>query len=120
AVSDFSGRIADSDFLINGFVKNLLAYLLFENAPLVLEADLASERIMMGELLSGVPSAAAEEDQAYRFRVSPRLNIDFNCDVKYLEFERFKAEGIKGQLKVAGQKATSRGITFHSAGGSMA
>lgn len=117
AISDFSGRISNSDFLINGFFKNILAYLLFKEAPLIVQADLKSDRIMMGELLSGTANPTPQ--QAYRFRISPRLDIDFNCDVDYLEFKRFQATDIRGGLQVKDQKAVSNGISFHTIGGKM-
>lgn len=118
AVSDFSGRISGSDFLINGFVRNGLAYLLFDNTPLIVEADLQSDKIMLTELLSGAPVSESTGDN-YQFRISPWLDVDFNCKVDYLEFKRFKAEEISGQLRVKNQKASSREISFGAMGGRM-
>ena len=120
AISNFSGKISDSDFMINGFVKNGLSYLLFDTAPLIVEADLVSQQIMMDELLSGnSATVTTEPSNKYHFKISPRLDIDFNCKVGYLEFRRFKAKEIKGQLLVKNQKASSREIAFHTLGGRM-
>jgi len=118
AVNDFSGKIGGTDFLINGFVRNGLAYLLFDETPLIVEADLKSDRIMLTELLSGTPISEGGGDQ-YRFRISPRLDVDFNCKIGYLEFKRFKGEEISGQLRVQDRKASSRGISVGSLGGRM-
>lgn len=118
AVSDFSGQIGGSDFLINGFIRNGLAYLLFDETPLVVEADLKSDKIMLTELLSGTPVSEDAGDQ-YRFRISPRLDVDFNCKIGYLEFKRFKGEKISGQLRVQDRLASSREISFTSLGGRM-
>jgi uncharacterized protein involved in outer membrane biogenesis len=119
AISNFSGKISNSDFLINGFVRNGLAYLLFENAPLKVEADLVSEKIMINELLSGNTSTAEGNYESYSFRISPRLDIDFNCKIGYLEFRRFQAKDIRGQLLVKDRVASSKEISFSTLGGRM-
>ena len=46
AISDFSGFVGSSDFMLNGFFKNIVAYLIFEDQPITIEADLNSDSVL--------------------------------------------------------------------------
>src|SRR5690606_3177794 len=93
AISDFSGFIGSSDFMLNGFFKNIVAYLIFEDQPITIEADLNSELLDFDELLTANvtenPETRAEGAQYYSFNISPKLELSFNCNVKGLKFRRF-------------------------------
>ena len=42
ALSNVSGKLGNSDFTFNGFFKNIITFLLFENQPIGIETDLKS------------------------------------------------------------------------------
>ena len=81
--------------------------MLSKKQPLIIQANLQSPMIDLDELLSseidkGKPQNAGPVK--YYFDITPRLNLDFNCDVKMLKFRRFRGEDIKGGLM--GEKST--------------
>lgn len=117
AISDVSGNYGSSDFLLNGFFKNIIAYLLFEDEPVGIEADLKSSFINLDELLAQNNSSSDGED--YLFNISPRLILKFNCNVDRLQFRRFKPKQIRGDLKIKNQVAYTDRLQFKAMGGDI-
>ncbi len=117
ALSDVSGRFGNSDFLLNGFFKNIIAYVLFEDEPVGIESTLESDFIDMDELLG-----AGEQEQAggeYVFELSPRLRLRFNCNVRSLKFRRFTSRNISGNLKIKDKVALADKLDLESMGGTI-
>jgi hypothetical protein len=121
ALSNVEGKIGRSDFLLNGFFKNVITWMLFENQPVSIEADLRSRFLDLDQLLIlgfGKPSEASNQSE-YEFHISKNLNLKFNCDVARLNYKRFKGTNLKGDLLITGQKAISRNIAFDGMGGRL-
>jgi hypothetical protein len=114
-IHQLSGDFGKSDFLLEGEFKNALAYLLFDNEKIGIDAHLTSDFIDMDELLSLGP----KEANPYIFSISPRLSVHFDCDIERLNFRRFKPENIKGDFKIRNQVAFSDQLTLNAMGGSM-
>ncbi len=123
AISDFSGKIGNSDFLINGLFRNIIAFLFSKNQPIGIEADLQSKKIDLDELLTGrikSPDVTVVGNQSYtNFEISPRLKLQFNCDVKGLKFRRFRGKAIKGKLQVKDQVAYGENLSVTTLGGKI-
>lgn len=120
ALSNVSGKLGNSDFTFNGFFKNIITFLLFENQPIGIETDLKSNFLDVDQLFAmGFGKPTAGKDQQYEFGISRSINLNFNCDVKELNYKRFHANNLKGDLLVKNQMAVSRKITFNSMGGDM-
>jgi hypothetical protein len=118
ALSNVSGKLGKSDFVLNGFFKNIITFILFENQPIGIEADLKSNYLSVDELLAiGFGKPSEGERQQYEFNISQNINLNFNCDVTALQYKRFHAEFLKGDLLVKNQMAVSRNISFRSMGG---
>ena len=123
AISGFTGSIGNSDFVLNGFFKNIISYLFTDNQPLSIEADLKSIKLDFDELLTGNVVAENEmiegEQQYANFNISPRLKLDFNCKIDQLKFRRFRGQGLNGQLLVNNQIAQGKNISVNAIGGKM-
>jgi hypothetical protein len=130
ALSNLSGRAGSSHFVINGLFKNIFAYLLLDNQPIAIEADLQSDFLNLDELLAdasaaetqqlkaGVPLGEADE-KFYAFDIRPDLALYFNCKVKRLQFDRFKAKEVSGELVVDKGVAYIKEARLAAAGGRM-
>lgn len=119
ALSNVSGQFGNSDFLLNGFFKNIITFLLFENQPIGIETDLKSARLDVDQLFLlayGRPSATDEE---YTFSISRNVYLNFNCDVGVLNYKRFRARSLHGDLLVKNEVAVSRNLSFESMGGTI-
>lgn len=120
AINDFTGKLGSSDFKLNGFFKNMLGWLLFENQSLLVEADFDAAYLNMDELLAGAvmdtktPTGTADN---YLFLVSPQLALDLNARVKNLKFRRFKSKDVKGTVRLKDQIVTTPNISLKIAGG---
>jgi len=117
AMSDLSGRFEKSDFLVNGFFKNIVTYAIFDNQPIGVEADLKSRFVDVDRLFE--VGFSDSRMGPYVFSISPTLHLNFNCQVDSLQFKKFHAGKVKGDLLVQGQVAVSRNIQLNAMGGSL-
>lgn len=124
AISDFRGYVGNSHFVLNGFFRNILAYLLIEGQSIGIEADLISDYLDVDELLSGESQSTAKGPQSdkshsYDFEISPRIDLSFDCKVKRLTFQRFEGKQISGKLRVVNQTAVGSNIKAQAGGGAI-
>jgi AsmA-like C-terminal region len=117
ALSDVRGQLERSDFQLNGFFKNVITFLLFEDQPIGIETDLTSNLIDLDQLFE--LGFGAGSSQEINFHISPDLHLNFNCNVKVLKYKRFLARDLKGDLLVKNQMAVSRNITLRTMGGDL-
>ncbi len=118
AMSDVSLRMGNSDFLLNGFFKNAVSYLLFEGQPIGIEADLTSRRLELDQLFDMI--YGEEESDEYAFSISRNLLLNFNCKADHLSYGRFHAKSLQGEMLVKNQMAVSRNLQFVGMGGKVA
>ncbi|MEK6780239.1 MAG: AsmA-like C-terminal region-containing protein [Bacteroidota bacterium] len=116
ALSNVSGRFENSDFLLNGFFKNIVTFLFFDDQPVGIETDLKSDFLDVDQLFS---IGFTEESSDYNFSISPNLHLNFNCDIRKLKYKRFTPTDVKGDLLVKNQVAVSRNIALRAMGGDL-
>lgn len=123
ALSDVTAKLGNSDFLLNGFFKNVITFLLFENQPIGIETDLKSNFLDLDELLAlgfgKKQTGQSAKDSEYEFSISPNINLNFNCDVKSLRYKHFHAQNLNGDLLVKDRTAVSRRINMQTMGGTL-
>lgn len=122
ALSDVSATVGNSDFLFNGFFKNVITYLLFEGQPIGIETDLKSNFLDLDQLFAigfGKSGNTGGNKTEYEFSLSPNIYLNFNCDVKALRYKRFHATSVQGDLLVKNEVAVSRGLSLKTMGGGI-
>jgi hypothetical protein len=124
AMSNVSSTLGNSDFLVNGFFKNVITFLLFDDQPIGIEADLKSNFLDVDQLFAiafGKPSEGKQDEkkQEYEFSISRNINLNFNCDVSALRYRRFTGRSLKGDLLVKNYMAVSRNINLKTMGGDL-
>jgi hypothetical protein len=119
ALSNVSLKAGNSDFVLNGFFKNIITFLLFENQPIGIEADVRSAYLDLDQLFAVGFSSEKETSTDYTFSISPNLNLNFNCNIEALSYQRFSAHHLKGDLLVRDQVAVSRNIKLKTMGGDL-
>lgn len=121
ALSNVTGKLGDSDFLLNGFFKNIITFLLFENQPIGIETDLRAKYIDLNQLfaLGYGDSNAENQSDDFTFSLSKNVNLNFNCDIKSLRYKRFHGQSIQGDLLVKNQMAVSRNLSLRTMGGNL-
>lgn len=117
ALSNCRASIGNSDLVLNGLFKNSITFMLFENQPIGIEADLKSKFLDVDELFS-----MAFDDQKsgeYQFSISPNIHVNFNCSIDRLQYRRFKPRHLSGNLLIKNQMAVSRKLSFNAMGGAI-
>jgi uncharacterized protein involved in outer membrane biogenesis len=128
ALSNLSGKAGQSQFVVNGLFKNVFAYLLLENQPITVEADLQSSFINLDELLQeseekrqhrASASTGSKDGEKYlEFSIRPDLDLYFNCKIDRLQFDRLRAKSIGAELTVKNSLAKITNSRLLLAGGS--
>jgi AsmA-like C-terminal region/Protein of unknown function len=120
ALSNVSAKFGNSDFIFNGFFKNIITFLLFENQPVGIETDMKSDFLDVNQLFRiGYGNSSSGNSAQYEFAISPNVYLNFNCDVKRLIYKKFNATGIKGDLLVKNRVAVSRQLSLETMGGEL-
>lgn len=122
ALSNVSAILGNSDFLLNGFFKNIITFLLFENQPIGIETDLKSNFLDLDQLFAlgfGKEGEGDSDSPEYEFSISRNIFLNFNCNVNAMRYKRFHATKMKGDLLVKNQMAVSRGINLKTMGGEL-
>jgi hypothetical protein len=117
ALSNCRGVVGNSDFVLNGLFRNSVTFLLFEDQPIGIEADLKSKFLDLDELF-GI-AFGNQTSGEYQFAISPNLYLNFNCAVGALQYRRFKPRKIAGNFFIKNQMAVSRKLSFNAMGGSL-
>lgn len=123
AISNLSGAVGQSDFSINGFCKDFSRLFIQKNSPVNIQADLKSTHIDFDELLksnfASRDTLDNQENSKYAFSISPRISIEFNCEIDHLKFRRFRGRNIIGQVDINNQIAILKNVSFSSMGGKI-
>ncbi|WP_237586609.1 DUF3971 domain-containing protein [Pontibacter russatus] len=124
AVSDFKGRWGDSDFVINGMFRNMMAWLLLPRQRLLVEADFKSNYLNFDQLLSEEQNTAEADrtgtGDSYKFAISPNIAFDLSASIDRLRFRRFRGKQVQGEVKLRNQVLSSPNISFEAIGGEFA
>jgi len=117
-INEFSGSISQSDFSLNGFLKNVFAYLLSDHEQLTITATLKSKTINLDELLQN-KKINVKTDTAYSLRFSPFINLDLNSEVSHLKFRKFAADNIRGTITLKDKQLLADPLSFSTMDGSI-
>ncbi|WP_299758872.1 AsmA-like C-terminal region-containing protein [uncultured Pontibacter sp.] len=122
AVSDFKGKLGESDFTVNGMFKNVMAWLILENQRLLVEADFKSRYLNFDQLLSEEQNTPedARTGESYKLIVSPNIAFDLSASIDRMRFRRFRGKDIKGEVKLRNQVVSTPNISFRAIGGDFA
>ncbi|MFC6996698.1 AsmA family protein [Rufibacter roseus] len=124
AVTNFKGKVGDSDFLLNGYFKNVLPWVFLKGQKLRIEADFESAFLNLDQLLAAANSADGAAPKSnkkpstdYAFNMPANLELDLNAAVRHLQFRRFKAKQLQGQVRLQNQVITTPNIALQAVGG---
>ncbi len=117
AMSDLKGKFENTDFAMNGFFKNIVTFLIFENQPVGIEADLKSDFVDVDQLFD--IGFGTDEKGPYKFSISNNLNLNFTYNIKSMRYKHFHPTAVKGDLLVKGQVAVVRNMHLQAMGGAI-
>lgn len=117
-VDRLTTMVDNSSFQLDGKFNNLIGYIIDENEPLFVDANLTSPQINLEELLSKEESSTSE-DSNYQLNVSPRITLYLNTKIKKLQFNQFKLNDLEGNVIVKNSRIDARGVSFSSQEGTF-
>jgi hypothetical protein len=112
-----SGRLGKTDFFLNGTFRNSITFLLFENQPVGIEAELTSSHVDLNDLFRIIYTDSVSKE--YKFSLSPNVSLNFNCAIESLNYKKFSPTNIKGNLLIKNQMAIMRNVTLRDLGGAL-
>ena len=128
-ITKFSGKIGQSDFLLDGYLKNFISYVLIKDQVLKIDAKFKSNFIDLDEILSyGMPDNAETgldtEESNYSFSLAPNLAYDLDCTIDSLKIRRLSSNNIgknlTGRLNLANQLLNFQNVSMNIADGNVA
>jgi hypothetical protein len=117
-VHDFSGAVSSTDFRLQGRFVNFITFLLIPGQSAEMNAALSSHLINLDELLLNNVTTT-KSDTVYKLRVNPRLVCNLSVRVDELQFRRFRASDLSGQIHLENQLLTGNDIRFNAMQGSV-
>jgi uncharacterized protein involved in outer membrane biogenesis len=118
-INSWSGKISESDFRINGYFRNLLAFVLLPDQQIEIDAQLFSNRINLDQLLSVSAGVSATSDTVYVLKISPKIIAHIKADIGRLNFERFTGENIRGSFHIVNQVFNSDYLSLDALKGQL-
>lgn len=117
SISGFTMRQGGSDLLINGTIKNLLGYIFTDNEVLDIGGSLASRRLDLNSVLA--TGSGTGSDTNYLVSLPERMRLKLSASVKQLNFRRFEAKSISGNIEMQKQRLVADPISFQAMEGSI-
>jgi hypothetical protein len=102
-VNEFSGKISGSDFILKGFFRNIIGFVLKEDQDITIEASLVSNNVDLDQLLAN-KEEGTKADSKYKLTFSEHINVNLNTEIAKLHFRKFEASNIKGVVKLKDKK----------------
>ncbi|HMN05580.1 MAG TPA: AsmA-like C-terminal region-containing protein [Flavobacteriales bacterium] len=104
---------------LTGTLRNLVPYALFDDQKLTIEAKGSAPSIDLATLLETAPSNSAKASTAYAFTLPALIDLDLKADIGTLKMEKFQADGITMNVRMAGQRLMLEPLEFRTAEGKV-
>lgn len=112
----FSGKAASSDFFLKGSLVNVLPYLFVKDQHVLIDADFTSENLNLDELLN---KSSSPSDTAFRLSLNEKLQFNLKAKVGNLNFRKFNASKIEGQLRLRDKKLLANNVLMATMDGTL-
>lgn len=103
ALNDLKGMLGKNDFLLNGYFRNFIPNILYDEEKLIVNASLDSERFNLNEFLEAsrpVPSEYQNEKSANTGNDQKEMAINLSCKVANFFYNDLKVEDLKTDLNI--------------------
>lgn len=116
AISGLSGKKGNSDFEINGVIKNFMPYTLKANQHINIVASLVSNKIQLEDFLNFTESEK-ENGKKSEFYFPDKINFNLDASIKHFSFGAFEAKKVNGNFKLIDKKFTAKKLKLQMAEG---
>lgn len=115
AITNFHGFIADSDFRLDGVIKNIIPYILSSEEVLTVEADLRTEKLVLDNLLTSNETTidqAFEGETAEPFVLPNNIHLNLKSQIETLYYGKFNANEVNGIITLVDRKIETKNVSF--------
>lgn len=119
-VDGLSGKVGESDFSINGAIKNFTPYFISGNQSLSVVGAFHSNYCNINDLVhdpSKGPQNITQPLSEFAFSFPDKINFNFDLNITKLEWEPFTSSNIQGNFKLIDKKLSATNLTIDVAGG---
>ena len=116
-VNTLTGDISESDFEINGYFKNILAFIMIPGQKLLIDADFASDNLNLNSLLLYQTHG---KDSVYRLHFPDKIAFELSLKIKKLTFKKFNASEITGNVALKDKILHIDNLSFRAMDGEVA
>ncbi len=113
-IQEFSGMVGESSFSLSGHMSNVLPYLFLPDEEVFINANLKASTINLDELLKKKDNRA---ETTYRLQFPERLRLHMQTDIDSLTFRRFRAQQLKGSVRLQNQQLFADHLDFQTMDG---
>lgn len=111
-VNNFKMLLGSSDVELNGQLPGFLNYLFDAQQPLVINADLKCNKLILEDVLYGGTNSGSE-----RVSIPANLNFDLNANIADFTFAKFSAQSLSGTIAIHDQKVVAQNISLNTMDG---
>jgi hypothetical protein len=115
AINNFHGFIEDSDFRLDGVIKNLIPYILSSEETLTVEADLRTEKLSLDNILKATeqtPEQAFDNTTPEPFVLPNNIHLNLKSQIENLYYGKFDANQVNGIITLYNQELNTKNVTF--------
>lgn len=127
-ISQASGKLGSSDYRVNGYFSNYLAFAMMDDQPLQGEMSLRSQRMNLNEWMveaeetSGETTESTSEAPAEELSIIPvpaNVEVSFDAEIEELIYDNLNLKEMKGMLIVADQEVNMQNLGFNMLGATV-
>jgi hypothetical protein len=117
-VDSLQGNISGSDFVLKGFLKNILPYVFLDSEDLGIEAKLKCNKLDLNDLLVD-DDKTTRRDTVYELKFSEHIHLNLNTEIRQLHFRHFSAMDLRGQIILEDKRMIIDPVSFTAMDGKV-
>ncbi len=116
--ADFSGRIGQSDFRLEGDLEHFMTWLFSDDYPLRIRTKLKSNKLYFNELLA-LSNYEESSSEPYKVVIPKNIVSNLILEIDSAKFGRFEAQNLRGQVWLKKQALKLDSLKMDIFGGSL-
>lgn len=118
-LSNLNGKYMETGFTANGYVNNMLAYVL-QNKPLEGLLNIKADYINVNAFMGEPSSASTKKDSITKaFIVPSTLNLTLNAAADKVHYDKIDIQNVSGSLQVTDETVFMKNVKGNTLGGAV-
>jgi uncharacterized protein involved in outer membrane biogenesis len=100
-IDTFTGKVSNSDFTMDGYFGNILAFAFLKGEPIYISAEIQSRQINLDQLLA---YSSQSSESPYQLNFSQKVSFDLDVNIDHFTFRKFDGQRLNGKFSMANKK----------------